>query len=193
MPRKPKSAVARADCAPAAPDQGASALAVDARDDLSPTDVSLSPESDPPPSPDGAAAPMVCIVSSLARIEQTLCLMERALDAVRGVCSVNSELTAANFALRSGAVTPSASGAPGAAAAPGPSARVVSIIVTATDVALVGNEHTFDMRNTLKASNVNAKWNSAPPARWVVSVAAWTEHKAAWESTFGVSFVERPA
>jgi ABC-type sugar transport system substrate-binding protein len=68
--------------------------------------------------------------------------------------------------------------------------KVVSYIVGATDVALVGNDHTFEMRAALKASN--AKWTtSAQPARWVVSQEAWAERRAEWEATFGVSFVER--
>lgn len=175
---------------------------------LSPTCVSVSPETDPHPSPDDTAptaptAPLAptalsCIVASLTRIESTLGSMERALDAVRGVCAVNAELTAANVFMRASASANSAGGAAptsgdnGAnSAANGAvgSSRVVTYIVGAADVALVGNEHTFDMRSTLKAAD--AKWNSAPPARWVVPSAAWTEHRAAWETTFGVSFVER--
>lgn len=175
---------------------------------VSPTCVSVSPETDPPPSPDDPdpVAPMAlsCIVASLTRIETTLGSMERALDAVRGVCAVNAELTAANVAMRAnGAVGPAGASANGANGANGPvgtngasngasngsSSRVVTYIVGAADVALVGNEHTFDMRSTLKAAD--AKWNSAPPARWVVPSAAWSESRAAWETTFGVSFVER--
>jgi hypothetical protein len=74
----------------------------------------------------------------------------------------------------------------------GATSKVFSYIVGATDVALVGNDHTFEMRAALKASN--AKWTtSAQPARWVVSQEAWSERRAEWEATFGVSFVERPS
>jgi hypothetical protein len=164
---------------------------------LSPTDdVSVSPEADPPPSP---YEPAALVVSSLARIETTLSSIERALDAVRGACSVNAELASANVALRaasasyvpSAACAPSASAACAPAPASGSSARVVSFIVSPTDVALVGNEHTFDMRDTLKATG--ARWTSVPPARWVVSSQAWEDNRAAWESRFGVSFAERAA
>ena len=154
--------------------------------------------------------------------------MERALDAVRGVCAVNAELVAANVALRAsasslcatgatgpmaqmapassfcsastastastgatGPMAPMASMAPMAPTGPmAPASKVVSYIVGATDVALVGNDHTFEMRAALKASN--AKWTTgAQPARWVVSQEAWSERRAEWEATFGVSFVER--
>ena len=187
---------------------------------MSAINVSVSPETDPPPSPDEPLAPeapeapvpppapqfqdLSRIVASLTRIETTLVSMERALDAVRGVCVVNAELTAANVAMRGASCTNAANGSNGTGGpngTNGPSAsngtnganaatqRVVTYIVGATDVALVGNEHTFDMRNTLKAAD--AKWNSAPPARWVVPVSAWNENRAVWETTFGVSFVER--
>ena len=165
------------------------------KQEISAINVSVSPETDPPPSPDEPlaqdglpnTAQLACIVASLTRIETTLGAMERGLDAVRGVCVVNAELTAANVAMR-GASTASANGANGTNSANG-TQRVVTYIAGATDVALVGNEHTFDMRNTLKAAD--AKWNSAPPARWVVPLAAWNENRATWETTFGVSFVER--
>jgi hypothetical protein len=180
-------------------------------------DFSVSPEADPPPSPvyvrdhadqtdqtdqaDQAGIPraqneeLLLIAASLSRIETTLGSMERTLDAVRGVCSVNAELAAANVALAasgascaSGANVAAASGA-ASGAAPKPNGKVVAYIVGATDVALVGNEHTFDMRSALKSSN--AKWTSVPPARWVIQSEAWVEYRPVWESTFGVTFVER--
>jgi hypothetical protein len=159
---------------------------------------------------------LASIAASLSRIETTLGSMERALDAVRGVCAVNAELVAANVALRASASSLYSTGATGPMApmAPAsslcsaptgpmapmapmaptgpmaPTSKVVSYIVGATDVALVGNDHTFEMRAALKASN--AKWTtSAQPARWVVSQEAWAERRAEWEATFGVSFVER--
>jgi hypothetical protein len=162
---------------------------------------------------------LASIAASLSRIETTLGSMERALDAVRGVCAVNAELVAANVSLRASASSLCSTGATGATgpmapmapasslcsastASTGPMApmaptgpmaptsKVVSYIVGATDVALVGNDHTFEMRAALKASN--AKWTtSAQPARWVVSQEAWAERRAEWEATFGVSFVER--
>jgi hypothetical protein len=183
-------------------------------------DFSVSPEADPPPSPvyvrdhadqtdqtdqtDQAGIPraqneeLLSIAASLSRIETTLGSMERTLDAVRGVCSVNAELAAANVALAasgaSGANVASVAAASGAgcgaiSAAPKPNGKVVAYIVGATDVALVGNEHTFDMRSALKSSN--AKWTSVPPARWVIQSEAWVEYRPVWESTFGVTFVER--
>lgn len=172
-------------------------------------DVSVSPEADPPPSPvtardsadqvDMAGIPrapneeLLSIAASLSRIETTIGSMERTLDAVRGVCSVNAELAAANVALaasaNTGANTCATSANTCAAAAPKPNGKVVAYIVGATDVALVGNEHTFDMRSALKSSN--AKWTSVPPARWVIQSEAWVEYRPVWESTFGVTFVER--
>ena len=226
-----------------------------AQKDLMDFSVSVSPETGPPPTPESAESVdtrsdakrseerteerieerieeksektgLASIAASLSRIETTLGSMERALDAVRGVCAVNAELVAANVALRAsasslcsapasslcsastgatGATWPMAPAsslcsastgatgpmAPMAPMAPtGATSKVVSYIVGATDVALVGNDHTFEMRAALKASN--AKWTtSAQPARWVVSQEAWSERRAEWESTFGVSFVER--
>ena len=165
-------------------------------------DFSVSPEADPPPSPVSARAPndeLLSIAASLSRIETTIGSMERTLDAVRGVCSVNAELAAANVALASasgaGSAISASTGAGcamsaiSAAAAPKPNGKVVAYIVGATDVALVGNEHTFDMRSALKSSN--AKWTSVPPARWVIQSDAWVEYRPVWESTFGVTIVER--
>ena len=208
--------------------------------------VSVSPESGPPPTPeaDGANGAngavgaeksaaearaserstevpgLAAIAASLSRIETTLGSMERALDAVRGVCSVNSELVAANLAMRAssasslcsastaspasasslcsgstGPTGPASSLCSGSASSlcsgsTGSAGKVVSYILGATDVALVGNDHTFEMRAALKLSN--AKWTtSAHPARWVVSQDAWAERRAEWEATFGVTFVER--
>ena len=188
--------------APNEASQASQASQADASPVITTMDFSVSPEADPPPSPVSARAPndeLLSIAASLSRIETTIGSMERTLDAVRGVCSVNAELAAANVALASasgaGSAISASTGAGcamsaiSAAAAPKPNGKVVAYIVGATDVALVGNEHTFDMRSALKSSN--AKWTSVPPARWVIQSDAWVEYRPVWESTFGVTFVER--